>query len=213
MSKKPRKIEMTSKHGIHYNLHDKQIHIIEELLNHTGEEVWWKCPLNPNVLISETGKIKVDDLLMEKQPQLRSILNVLYLIYPIEYNDKLHDYSIIMKDIFFQTYKKKIPGFSDKPFGAFKAGIKYHYFASHHIRGTDIPYCLPLDYLGPMTEELRKAIMEKNALRIRNTKTFESAAKMLLMEKRSGKRLPKDHPTRLWDYFPDRTKVFAKRSL
>ena len=213
MSKKPRKISMTSKNGIHYNIHDKQVHIIEELLTYTDKEVWWQCPLNPNVYISENGKIKVTDALAGKQPQLRSTLNVLYLIYPIEYNGKPHDYSIIMKDIFFQTYKQKIPGFTDKPFGAFKAGIKYHYFASHHIRGTDIPYCLPLDYLGPMTDELRQAIIAKNALRIRNTKSFESAAKMLLEEKRSGKRLPKDHPTRLWDYFPDRTKIFAKRSL
>jgi len=38
MSKKPRKISMTNKNGIHYNLHDKQIHIIEELLTYTGKE-------------------------------------------------------------------------------------------------------------------------------------------------------------------------------
>ena len=212
MLKKPKKMEMTSKNGFNYNLHDKQVHIIEELLTYTGKEVWWKCPLHPNVYISENGKIKATKSLLDKQPQLRSILNVLYLIYPMDFNGKTHEYSIIMKDIFFQTYKKEIPGYATKPFGAFKFGIKYRYFASNHLRGTDIPYCLPLDYLGPMSDELRAAIAAKNA-RMQSRRTSISAAKTLLEEKRSGKRLPKDHPTRLWECFPDRTKVFAIRSL
>lgn len=194
-------------YGVKYDHSSRGYRIIENTLRWNVKDKWHVSYYHPEIMISENGHLRVIGNLLKKNPQIYTKFGQAYFIYEEEEHGEKVLKWFLLRDLFFKTYCKIDPTHSDHPYAKMRQGSKF--MSKHNIIGTHVPYRLPDDYNGPLptghVEYKKQYISQLDCMqKVKKKSNTIGYAKILLDEKRSGKRLRWDHPTRWLEHFPKR---------
>lgn len=171
-----------NKDGIRYLANDSNYIAIRNALFSNSFDTWYDCPEHPEIKLTTTGKIKISDKLKNQGGAF--IFTKGRTIY-IQYYDQNHKkgcWILKLKDIFFNLF------------------ISINKIKCNHRNNKfkDVDNLFSIDNLV-YSEPSGKLLTDDDFL--------PTAVQLLIEDKTRLKRIPFDHPTRIWKLFPKRTKV------
>lgn len=172
-----------NKDGIKYLNNDlNYLSIRNVLFGSNNYDTWYDCPGHPDIKLTTMGKLKISDRLKNQGGAF--IFTKGRTIY-IQYYDQNHNkgfWTLKLRNIFFSLFISINKIKCDPRNNKFK----------------DINNLFSIDNL---------VYSEPSGKTLTDDDFIPTTAQLLLEDKTRLKRIPFDHPTRIWNLFPKRTKV------